>query len=76
MALYAVTDGETTLLDTIQIPDAIPAGHSTDSLLFSTTADQLGKSLLIRIDDDGTGTGIQNECDESNNRELFTDIPC
>ncbi len=76
LALYAVTDGETTLLDTIQIPDAIPAGHSTDSLLFSTTADQLGKSLLIRIDDDGTGTGIQNECDESNNRELFTDIPC
>ena len=76
VALYTVTDGETTFIDAVQIPDVIPAGTSTDSIRFVLTADQLGNSLLVRIDDDGTFTGVQNECDESNNRELYSDIPC
>ncbi|MFT5681318.1 MAG: hypothetical protein ACI8RZ_002224 [Myxococcota bacterium] len=77
VSLFQVGGGSPVLIESQQLSSTIAAGRSTDSILFTLTADQVGSgNLLVIIDDDGTGVGVQNECDESNNRELYTDIPC
>ena len=32
--------------------------------------------IVVRVDDDGTGVGTQDECDEDNNMDQYADWPC
>ena len=77
VSLYAV-DGEThTLVETQQISSVVPVGTSLDGLLFETTRGALGvDGFAVTVDDDGTGSGSQVECDEANNVVLYLDTPC
>lgn len=54
------------LIDVAGLPGGIPAGQSSEALTFSLPPDRVGKNLLVVADDDGSGTGIVVECDESN----------
>lgn len=77
VALYAM-EGEAEILLGVQtLPDVLPSGRSADALIFEIIKGDLGSDgLMIRVDDDGTGTGTQNECDESNNMDIYADWPC
>jgi hypothetical protein len=77
VALYAIEGGAEILLGVQTLPDILPTGRSSDALIFEITKGDLGSDgLMIRVDDDGTGTGTQNECDESNNTDTYADWPC
>ena len=79
VSLYAVDGATLTLIDQQVRPGVVESGTSTDSLTFTFTADQLGADgLTVIVDDDGTatGTGLQDECDESDNEDSWTDPVC
>ena len=77
VALYRVDSGTETLLDVQFLPLALPSGQTSAAMVFSITRADFGSDgILVRVDDSGTGTGIQDECDESNNVAVYTDWPC
>ena len=77
VSLYAVDGATETLIEARQLPGIVPAGQALDSILFTLPFSQVGADgVLVRVDDDGTGTGIQNECNEANNQEAYSDRPC
>ena len=79
VSLYAVDGTTETLLGTQFLTVDLPGGATSDSLVFDFIKGDYGSNgVVIRVDDDGTGTGtgIQNECDESNNSVTYTDWPC
>ena len=72
VSLYSDSGGVRTLIATQIAPGILASGWSTDSLLFSFTADQLGTDGLVAVvDDDGTGTSAQDECVESDNAVVW-----
>jgi len=79
VSLYAVDGTTETLLGTQFLTVDLLGGATSDSLVFDFIKGDYGSNgVVIRVDDDGTGTGtgIQNECDESNNSVTYTDWPC
>ena len=67
VALYARDGGVETLIDKAII-DAVPSGESIAGGTFSLHPDDWGADgMLLVVDDDGSGTGLIEECDESNN---------
>ncbi len=77
VALYAVGGTAEDLLLVQTLTDSLPSGQSTDALLFEITQDMMGADgIMVRVDDDGTGLGAQNECDESNNEDRYAESPC
>ncbi len=77
VSLYRKDGDVYELLETQVIADPIPAGTSTDGLVFMLTYDQIGADgLVVRVDDDGNDMGIQTECNEANNEASFTDPLC
>jgi hypothetical protein len=64
VALFS-QDG-TVLLDTA-VATAIGIGDSEPGGVFELTPDQWGDGIRIVVDDDGTGIGSVDECDEGNN---------
>lgn len=77
VALYSISGTTETLVSTQALPTELQGGTSSDTLVFSLTKAEFGaEGVLIRVDDDGTNTGVQTECDESNNQTYYTDWPC
>jgi hypothetical protein len=69
-------DGTRTALITDSIADTIPVGWASDTIeLDVDVAGAAGfAQLVLAIDDDGTGAGIQNECTETNNELIVPDL--
>ena len=66
VALYRV-DGETETLIAVHQVDEVEYGYQEPGERFELTPDQWGEGIRIVVDDDGTGVGSVDECDESNN---------
>ncbi len=69
IALYAVGDGLSTVVDTSATPAAIPSGWASDAIEMVASLEDLvdAGSISVVADDDGTGTGAVAECSEENN---------
>jgi hypothetical protein len=66
ISLYRVDGGTETWLATTSL-DALASG-ATAGVAFEVSTDDLGSDgLLVRVDDDGSGSGAHGECDETNN---------
>jgi hypothetical protein len=77
IALYRLDGTTETLLALEVVPDAIPSGETSATIVFPITKGDFGSDgILVRVDDDGTGAGIQDECDEENNEDVYADWPC
>ena len=77
VALYRLDGTTETLLAADTIPAAIASGETSATLVFSITKGDFGSDgILVRVDDDGTGAGTQDECDEDNNEDVYADWPC
>jgi hypothetical protein len=66
VALYAV-EGETEILIAVHQVDEVEYGYQAPGERFELTPDQWGDGIRIVVDDDGTGVGTVDECDEGNN---------
>ena len=77
IALYANYDGSFELLDVKFIPGRVPAGKSSEGILFEVPVSRLGThGVLARINDAGNGSRPQDECDYENNDDFYYDVPC
>ena len=77
LAVYAEqTDGTRILLEVLTAEDLHRAGYATEGHELRIALTDLPTGTLILVaDDDGTGTGAINECDETNN-ELHLEGLC
>ena len=76
VSVYRWDGGDRTLLRTLGV-DVIAAGESIHVGPVDLVPEDFGTSgLLIRVDDDGTGNGAWDECDESDNTLSLTAWPC
>lgn len=77
IAMYANYDGNLELLEVKTLPNRVPAGKSSDGILFEIPISRLGTDgIVVRINDSGTGARPQPECDYDNNDDAYLDIPC
>ncbi len=65
-ALYSL-DGDTETLVGVQAANGVQYGSEAPGGIFELTLDQWGDGIRIVVDDDGTGVGAVDECDETNN---------
>ncbi len=76
VALYAVDAGAQTLLGTAFI-DRVETGEVISGGIFELQQSDWGPDgVLLVVDDDGTGAGLIEECDESNNEDLYLESLC
>jgi hypothetical protein len=53
------------------------SGTLQEGITFQVTAAYVGQDgFMVRVDDDGSGSGIELECDENNNEDIYIDNPC
>lgn len=77
ISLFALDGSMLSLLQTHTLTEPIPAGTLTEGHVFTlTTADLGADGLVVRVDDDGTGVGLVQECDETNNSAAYNESPC
>jgi hypothetical protein len=77
VTLYARAGAALTPIETVVLNEPIPAGRLLEGRVFTLTAGQLGPDgLVVRVDDDGTGAGVVQECDEANNEATWNQSPC
>jgi hypothetical protein len=75
VAIYA-KDDTPRLVTTVTLP-AIPAGTKIDGISVDLTSEDVGDyGFIAVVDDDGTGAGDVNECDETNNEDDWNDVFC
>jgi hypothetical protein len=75
VSLYA-NDRPDRLVGTKVLP-AIAPGRKLAGVTFELLPEDVGRDgFLAVIDDDGTGVGVIDECDESNNEDDYTDVEC
>lgn len=69
VAIYAQNNSGNQFLGTAITPAVIPAGYSSEGLVFSAPADAVrdAQGILVVADDDGTGVGQIIECAEDDN---------
>lgn len=76
LAIYANDGSAERLVATYSLP-AIPAGTELGGIEFELSPADVGVyGFLVRVDDDGTGNDDVGECDEENNEDAYTDVPC
>ena len=76
VTLYAVEESTRRAVYTYTLA-GIPAGTSLDGVVLELPLADLGaRGMEVVIDDDGTGVGRIDECDESNNRGDWRDGFC
>ena len=77
MAVYAVQeDGSRQLLEVVDSESLLLSGYTTVGTTLTVALDDLPtRTLVLVADDDGTGTGRIEECDETNN-ELVLEGLC
>jgi hypothetical protein len=66
VAFYRL-DGDVPTLVAVETIDGLQYGYQEPGATLSLTASDWGDGIRIAIDDDGTGVGSVNECDEDNN---------
>jgi hypothetical protein len=79
VSMYALDGTTETLLSTQTLPLELVGGSTSETLVFEFKKGEYGTDgVVFRADDDGTGTGtgVQNECDESNNQTVYSEWPC
>lgn len=85
VALYVDRDGGRELLAVQRLPERVPAGSISATLVFEVAlGDVLDGNLVVVPDDDGRGGAggdsedgqVHLECDEANNPTVYTDLPC
>jgi hypothetical protein len=75
VAVYAERESERELLVVEELPDRVPGRYSSDSLLIEVAMRDVDRDpIVVRVDDDGTGTGIQPECDEDDNEAVIESL--
>jgi len=69
-------DGSPRVIATRTLPEIL-TGARLDGILFELSPADVGATgFVVTVDDDGTGTGSIDECDEDNNRHAWTDVFC
>lgn len=78
LTLYAEFGDELVALDVQPVPATLESGWSTDGMLFEVDAADLAGATAVwaKADDDGTGVGVLDECDEENNGYRFAGPFC
>jgi len=66
ISLYVESGGDMLVVETQLLP-AVPAATTLPCGVFELANDLWGESFELRVDDDGTGINVVEECDESNN---------
>lgn len=76
LTLYARTADGDVKVGTLMTEAVIPSGMTSEGMVFSlpTSLAKDSEGLLLKVDDDGTGTGLISECVETDN-EFWTDGP-
>jgi len=68
VALYWEIEGERTLIETLESSDSLRSGYTTaPSPVLVDITGRIGETILIVSDDDGSGEGLYDECNEDNN---------
>ena len=69
VAVYAEQlDGSRILLHVLEVSEMVPSGFSVPGVTLELAMTDIPTGTLILVaDDDGTGTGVIQECDEENN---------
>ena len=75
VACYALV-GEDELLVEVQTIEPMASGEIVGGGIFEVALDQWGDGIRIVVDDDGTGLGTVDECDEGNNVLEILDAVC
>ena len=76
VSLYVVNGGVETLFETQVVPVAT-SGEAQAGGSFAVPLASTGDGgFVLRIDDDGTGTGLVSECDEDNNVHVYPESFC
>ena len=77
VALYADDGGVLTLVDVQATTATIEAGERLPPMIFLLGLDELGADgFVVMVDDDGTGFGAHNECNEDNNSAAWNEDAC
>ena len=77
VALYSMNGATATLLETRAVGREVHPGDRLEPLVFSVALSDIGPDgLKVVADDDGTGAGTQNECDESDNDATWNEAVC
>ncbi len=78
VSLYAENGGARTLLATTTVVGSIPSGMTSEAIVFEIAlAEARADSLVVVVDDDGTGAGMHEECDEDDNEAAWpVDFGC
>jgi hypothetical protein len=77
VALYADDGGSLTLLDVLPSTATIDAGERLAPMTFVISVADIGADgLVASADDDGTGAGAHNECEEANNTAAWNETVC
>ncbi|MFZ5481935.1 MAG: FG-GAP repeat domain-containing protein [Myxococcota bacterium] len=76
LTLYANDGGTLRYLNRWGLP-AIPARTKLDGVEIQLLVEDVGTDgWVVSVDDDGTGRGSVEECDEENNRDEWADVSC
>ena len=75
VSLFGLDGGVETLIDT-HFHWPLPAGQSVYGNIFVMHPDQWIDGWVIRVDDNGFGTGAIEECDEDNNEFAYYESIC
>jgi hypothetical protein len=77
VALYADTGSGLTLIEVQPTPTTLDAGERLAPMTFVVPlAVYESGEMVAAIDDDGTGVGSHNECEEGNNEARWGDPVC
>jgi hypothetical protein len=77
VALYAVNGGVYSDLDAIALGSPLLPGERSAPILFAIAQADVGADgLRIVVDDDGSGAGMMQECDEADNAEDWNEPIC
>lgn len=76
VSLYIVDSGVETLFETQVVPVAA-SGEAMAGGSFAVPLAATGNGgFILRVDDDGTGSGVVSECDEDNNVHVYPESFC
>ncbi len=76
LSLYANDAGTLILLETVEI-ETLASGTLTQAIPVEIEPALIaGRTLVVVVDDDGSGEGVLLECDEDNNIAMWGDVIC
>ena len=74
-ALYTEIEGARQLLDSYPAQYPVRTGYSSEGFVFDLDITEIPEgNIIISVDDDGTGIGRIDECNESNNEIRFDNL--